>query len=73
VTIRNDGGSGSQLVNFWYGSTKDLSTRKTLYSKRMNLDAGEQQTFEVRWEHGGLGAIVDSLIYGDDWGVEFFP
>lgn len=73
VTIRNDGGPGSRLVNFWYGSMKTPSARKTLYSKRHTLQAGEEYTIEVRWEHGGLGAIVDSLFYGDDWGLEFLP
>jgi len=73
VTIRNDGGDGSRLVNFWYGSKKTASSRKTLYTQRHTLKAGEETTFEVRWEHGGLGAIVDSLVYGDDWGLEFLP
>ncbi len=73
VGIRNDGGPGTRLVNFWYGSAKNPASRKTLYSKRHTLQPGEEYTIDVRWEHGGLDVIIDSLAYGDVWGLEFLP
>jgi len=73
ITIKNNGAPGSQLVQFWHGSSEDSASRNVLYSKRHSLGFGEQKTLEISWTHGGIGVFASGAIYGFDEGVEFLP
>jgi hypothetical protein len=73
VTIRNDGGPGSMLVQKWVGSSAVASSRKVVYSERVEIGAFQKTTVKVEWTHGGVGAIASALIDGDSDGVSFLP
>jgi hypothetical protein len=73
VTIRNDGGPGSMLVQRWLGSRKDPSSRKVIYSERVSLGAFQKTTVKIEWTHGGIGAIAGALFLGGSDDMEFLP
>jgi len=73
VTLKNDGGPGSQLVQFWVGSKADQHSRTTVYSERHELGFGESKTITVVWKHDGAGALWSAIVEGRDTGVEFLP
>ena len=73
ITIENKGAPGSQLVQFWVGSSTDKASRNVIYSERHSLGFAEQKTLEISWTHGGIGSIASAAIYGLDDGVEFLP
>lgn len=73
ITIKNTGGSGSMLVQYWVGSNDSQKSRKIIYSDRHTLSSWEEKTITVTWGHGGLGAITSAVIFGGSDGVEFLP
>ena len=73
ITISNQGGSGSQLVQYWVGDAKDENSRTVIYSERHTLGFGQQKTISIRWTHAGVGVIGYLLYYGSDGGTEFLP
>jgi hypothetical protein len=73
ITIKNNGAPGSQLVQFWHGSSEDSASRNVLYSERHSLGIGEQKTLEISWTHGGIGVFASGAVYGFDEGIEFLP
>jgi hypothetical protein len=73
VTIRNEGGPGSMLVQKWIGSSSNPNSRTVIYSQRLTLGTFESTTIKIEWSHGGLGALVNLAVYGPSDGIEFLP
>lgn len=73
ITIRNEGGPGSQLVQYWAGSADDPNSRTIIYSERHYLGIAQQKTITVTWDHGGVGAVGAAILLGGADGIEFLP
>ena len=78
VTIKNEGGRGTQTVQLWTGSKTSyaggmLGQMKVVYSERHTLNSGEMKTIHIQQTHMGIGAIFDAAIFGPNEGVRFLP
>ena len=62
ITIANEGGPGSQLVQYWAGSAEDKSSRTIIYSERLYLGLGEQKTISDKWDHAAIGTIGTAIV-----------